>query len=153
MNYGEVKELIAIINTSNLMDFELTIDNVSVKMSKQKMTAKSDSGSVSEATAKSPEVLMVSEETEASCIEVDTTIQKGEQVKAPIVGTFFSGPGSGKPDFVKKGDSVKKGDILCILEAMKIMNEIVSPFDGEVAEIYATNEDLVEYGQPLFRIV
>lgn len=153
MNYEEVKELISIINTSNLMDFELTIDNVSVKMSKQKEKGVSDKGSTSVVETKSSDVLTISEKAEATFLEVNTTQQSGEQVKAPIVGTFFAGPGSKKPDFVKKGDSVKKGDILCILEAMKIMNEIVSPFDGEIAEIYAANEDLVEYGQPLFRII
>ena len=83
----------------------------------------------------------------------ETTMeQSGNIVKSPIVGTFYAAPGSDKPSFVKIGDKVQEGDTLCIVEAMKIMNEITSPYVGEIAEIYVSNEELVEYGQPLFRI-
>ena len=76
----------------------------------------------------------------------------GNIVKSPIVGTFYAAPGSDKPSFVTVGDKVKEGDTLCIVEAMKIMNEIPSPYNGEIAEIYVVNEEFVEYGQPLFKI-
>ena len=76
----------------------------------------------------------------------------GNIVKAPLVGTFYMSSGPGKEAFAPVGKKVKKGDVLCIIEAMKIMNEVVSDFDGEVKEILAENEQLVEYGQPLFRI-
>ena len=70
-----------------------------------------------------------------------------------MVGTFYSSPSPDKGAFVKVGDNVKKGDVLCIVEAMKIMNEITSDVDGSVAEILVNNEDMVEYNQPLFRII
>ena len=78
---------------------------------------------------------------------------EGHYVTSPLVGTFYASPTPDAPAFVKAGDSVKKGDVLCIVEAMKFMNEITSEFDGTVAEILAEDQAMVEYGQPLFRIV
>ncbi len=73
-------------------------------------------------------------------------------VKSPIVGTFYEASSPDNPPFVKIGDLVKKGQTLCIIEAMKIMNEIQSEFPGEIIEIFVKDEDIVEYGQPLMRI-
>ncbi len=73
-------------------------------------------------------------------------------VKSPLVGTFYRSASPNDPPYIKIGDHVKKGQILCIVEAMKIMNEIECDTDGEVVEILALNESLVEYGQPLFKI-
>lgn len=75
-----------------------------------------------------------------------------EFIKSPIVGTFYSASGPDSEDFVKIGDKVKKGQVLCIIEAMKLMNDIESDFDGEVVEILVKNEQMVEYGQPLFKM-
>lgn len=73
-------------------------------------------------------------------------------VKSPFVGTFYNSPSPGKPVYVKVGDKVTVGQSLCILEAMKIMNEIEADKSGEIVEICCDNESLVEYGQPLFKI-
>ncbi len=73
-------------------------------------------------------------------------------IKSPFVGTFYSSPGPGKPIYAKIGDKVKVGQALCVLEAMKIMNEIDADKAGEIVEICVDNESLVEYGQPLFKI-
>lgn len=73
-------------------------------------------------------------------------------IKSPFVGTFYASPSPGKPVYVKVGDKVKVGQPLCVLEAMKIMNEIDSDINGEIVEICVDNESLVEYGQPLFKI-
>lgn len=73
-------------------------------------------------------------------------------VKSPFVGTFYASPSPGKPIYVKVGDKVKAGQPLCVLEAMKIMNEIDSDATGEIVEICIENESLVEFGQPLFKI-
>lgn len=77
---------------------------------------------------------------------------EGKEVKSPIVGTFYSAAGPDEKDFVKVGDKVKKGQVLCIIEAMKLMNEIESDFDGELVDILVKNGQMVEYGQPLFLI-
>lgn len=73
-------------------------------------------------------------------------------VKSPFVGTFYASPSPGKPAYAKVGDKVKTGQPLCVLEAMKIMNEIDSDASGEIVEICVDNESLVEFGQPLFKI-
>jgi len=74
------------------------------------------------------------------------------EVKSPFVGTFYASPSPDSSVYVQKGDRVKKGQPLCIVEAMKIMNEIESEFSGEIVEICVENENYVEYGQVLFRI-
>lgn len=81
-----------------------------------------------------------------------TTQIGGNLVISPLVGTFYSAPSPEAESYVKVGDTVKKGQILGIVEAMKLMNEIESDFDGVVEEILVSNEAVVEYGQPLFRI-
>lgn len=76
----------------------------------------------------------------------------GNIITSPIVGTFYASPSPEKPAFVKVGDSVNSGDVVCIIESMKLMNEINSEFSGKVAEIYAKDGQPVEYGQKLMRI-
>lgn len=75
-----------------------------------------------------------------------------KEVKAPLIGTFYESPDPDSPAFVSVGDHIEKGDTLCIVEAMKLMNEIKSEFTGKIVEINATNETMVEYGQTLFVI-
>jgi len=82
----------------------------------------------------------------------ETSKETAHLITSPLVGTFYAAPGPGKADYAKVGDKVKKGQTLCILEAMKIMNEIESDTDGEIIEICIENESLVEYGQVLFKI-
>ena len=88
---------------------------------------------------------------------VAVDVQKEEEeeklfITSPIVGTFYSAPAPDAPAFVKVGDRVKNGQTVCILEAMKIMNEIQSDFDCEIEAVLVSNEQKVEYGQPLFRV-
>lgn len=73
-------------------------------------------------------------------------------IDSPIVGTFYNAPSPDADIYVKVGDVVKKGDVVCIVEAMKLMNEIEAECDGEIVEILAINEGPVEYGQPLFKL-
>ncbi|MCI9354817.1 MAG: acetyl-CoA carboxylase biotin carboxyl carrier protein [Firmicutes bacterium] len=152
MTYAEVKELISIINTSVLTNFELNMDNVSIKMSKNKEAINSQTIQHTISEVQTSPVQMKTTEFATPTVSETTMEQSGNIVKSPIVGTFYAAPGSDKPSFVKIGDKVQEGDTLCIVEAMKIMNEITSPYVGEIAEIYVSNEELVEYGQPLFRI-
>lgn len=76
----------------------------------------------------------------------------GKKMLSPMVGTFYAQASPEKPPFVKIGDKVKKGQTLCIIEAMKLMNEIESEFDGEIIKVLMNNEEMVEFGQPLFLI-
>lgn len=85
-------------------------------------------------------------------IKEKTAVITGKTVKSPLVGTFYAAPSPEAETFVKKGDTVKKGQVLGIVEAMKLMNEIESEYDGVVEDILIGNEDTVEYGQSLFVI-
>ena len=73
-------------------------------------------------------------------------------IKSPMVGTFYSRPAPNKDAFIKVGDIVKKGQVICIVEAMKLMNEIESEFDGKIAEICVKDGEVIEYGTPLFKV-
>ena len=74
------------------------------------------------------------------------------EVRSPIVGVFYEAPAPGAEPFVKVGSRVKKGDVLCIVEAMKLMNEVVAEVDGEVVDVCVKNGEIVEYGQVLFKM-
>ena len=152
MTYAEVKELISIVNSSVLTNFELNMDNVSIKMSKNKEAINSQITQHTVSDIQTSPIQMQTMDIVTPTVSEMPMEQSGNIVKSPIVGTFYAAPSSDKPSFVEVGDKVQEGDTLCIVEAMKIMNEITSPYIGEIAEIYVSNEELVEYGQPLFRI-
>ena len=160
MNFNEVKELVSMIDSSSLKSFELTLDNCNIKMNKtgnafSNNSVQSETINVGTPVVPAPAVSAPVQAEEANVsVPADTKTEdlSGNIVKAPLVGTFYISSGPGKEAFAPVGKKVKKGDVLCIIEAMKIMNEVVSDFDGEVKEILAENEQLVEYGQPLFRI-
>ena len=82
----------------------------------------------------------------------EAALPAGNMVESPLVGTFYSAPSPDADEFVKVGDTVKKGQVLGIIEAMKLMNEVESEYDGVVKAILVENEQMVEYGQPLFII-
>lgn len=88
----------------------------------------------------------------ATATETEAAPISGNIVTSPIVGTFYAAPSPDKAPFVKVGDTVSTGDVVCIIESMKLMNEINSEFSGRVAEIYVNNGEPVEYGQKLMRI-
>ena len=76
----------------------------------------------------------------------------GKIIKSKIIGTFYTSPAPEKPPFVRVGDTIKEGDVVCIIESMKLMNEVTSEFSGKVAEIYVNDGDTVEYDQKIMRI-
>jgi acetyl-CoA carboxylase biotin carboxyl carrier protein len=79
-------------------------------------------------------------------------VETGAIITSPFVGTFYRAPSPEAPPFADVGQNVRKGQVVCIVEAMKLMNEIESEFDGKVLDILVKNAEHVEYGQPLFRI-
>lgn len=91
-------------------------------------------------------------EQEAPQAATPAAASDAEEVKSPMVGVFYAAPSPEADPFVRIGDTVKKGDVLCILEAMKLMNEITAEQDGKIADICAKNGDVVEFGQVLFKI-
>ena len=145
----ELKKLADFMEERNLSEFELEVENFKIKLSK-KLTNPSSVETVqvlpnplNESPADTPSP-QATEEIE----EVDTN----HYILSPMVGTFYRSPDPSSPAFVEVGESVKKSQTLCIIEAMKLMNEIESDIDGEVEMILVENGQSVEYGQRLFTI-
>lgn len=135
MNTQDIEKIIKIFEGANISHLDLEIDNIKIKLDKKE----------TQGVKYVPEI----KEDAFPLTEPDN---EGEIVKAPLVGTFYKAPSADAKPFVTVGSTVKKGDKLCIIEAMKVMNEITSPCDGVVKEILAENEKMVEYGQKLFVI-
>ena len=118
--------------------------------------AVSDSGTPQNQNVQSiPSVLPQNTETRQApeaAMDGNGEVQEGKLIKSPLVGTFYAAPSEDAEPFVAVGDGVKKGKTLGIVEAMKLMNEIESEYEGTVTEILVENGQMVEYGQPLFRI-
>ena len=146
MEYKEIKKLMDDMGNSKLSEIEIEFpDGIKISMKK-------DSG-----VKLSAPVPMVQERNtpavkEPADLAVINKEPEGNIVKSPMVGTFYSKSSPTTEPFVKVGSKVKKGDTLCIIEAMKLMNEIESEFDGEIVDILVNDEEMVEYGKPLFII-
>jgi len=158
MDYKAIQELIQTINESGLYSFEVDSEGTRIKMSKGPEQLVIESAPrVAQVDLKvtgEPEALTINEAIKEIHIEKIEAIEDESLhlIKSPIVGTFYASASSEKPHFVSVGTIVKKGSVLCILEAMKLMNEIESDVDGEVIEVLVKSEDMVEYGQCLFKI-
>ena len=159
MELSNILELIHAVSDSNLTEFNLQDGNLNISMSTEKtivqqVAASADTASF--AAGYQPTVqptLQAAAQNQKDTDRADDT-QKltGNIVKSPLVGTYYAASSPDSAPFVKVGDKVSKGQVLGIVEAMKLMNEIESEFDGEIAEICVKDGDIVEYGQPLFKI-
>ena len=142
MDLEKIEGLVKIIENSSLTEFTIKEGDMKITMSKLThppiVTA---GGPVTQAPA-------AVQETAAEAEEGDDI----QLILSPIVGTFYSAPAPDVPAFVKVGDRIKNGQTVCILEAMKLMNEIQCEFDCEIEAVLVSNEQKVEYGQPLFRV-
>lgn len=159
LDYSQIKELINTIDNSTLRVFELECESIKLKLSKNdESLSKSDKVANNTTPSINEDVNKVSKEEPVK--EASKDISKESMsldenlnvVKSPLVGTYYSSPTPGGKPYAEVGSKVKKGDKLCIVEAMKIMNEILSDFDGEVVEVLRRDEDIVEFGMPLFKI-
>ena len=148
MEFDKIKELIEAVSKSNLTRFEMEEGNLEISM----RTDKDGKNVILTSPESAVAVPAVPAAAAQSAPAVKEEPASGNVVKSPLVGTFYCAPSEGADPYVKVGDVVKKGQVLGIVEAMKLMNEIESEFDGEVVEILVENEQMVEYGQPLFVI-
>lgn len=152
MEFEKILELIHAVSDSNLTKFHLAdgewqLDMETNKQQQVKTVVVKESDSVQIAAAPVNEIAFTDEAQEDKEEKVT-----GNVVKSPLVGTFYRASSPDSEPFVKVGDTVKRGQVLAIVEAMKLMNEIESEFDGTVKEILVENEQMVEYGQALFVI-
>lgn len=148
MELENIVTLIKAVSESGVTGFKY--EQNGVKLNIQNEITKTVSVS-SECGTIQPVVSMESYST--NVIQSEQTETVGQLIKSPLVGRFYAAPSEDAKPFVAVGDQVKKGQVVAIVEAMKLMNEIESDFDGKVAEILVENGEAVEYGQPLFRIV
>lgn len=144
MEYEKIKQLMEDMGNSKLTAIDIDFPD-GTKISMKKETAVKVATPVVEVET---ETISSVEKTQ----EVSAQVVKGNIVKSPMVGTFYLKPSPTSESYVEVGKNVKKGDTLCIIEAMKLMNEIESEFEGTVKEILVKDGEAVEYGKPLFVI-
>lgn len=142
MEYEKIKQLIEEMGNSKLTAVDIEFpDGTKISMKKDKMQEK-----IIQSTS------IVENDTIENQIKEDKNEKKGNIIKSPMVGTFYLKPSPTAEPYIEIGKEVKKGDVLCIIEAMKLMNEIESEYTGKVTEILVKDGERVEYGTPLFRI-
>ena len=156
MDYKDIKKLMDDMGDSKIDSLEIEFpEGVKIKMKKntEKEVVITAPGNIIEASAPmTPPTVKKPEEKALVNSEKNLEGENVKIVKSPMVGTFYASSSPDKEPFVSVGDKVHKGQVLCIVEAMKLMNEIESEFDGEIVEICVKNEAVVEYGTPLFKI-
>ncbi len=148
MEYKDIKKIIDDVGNSKIDELNLEFpDGVKINIKKN-----------NNSTQTKEIIVQKNENQNRKSIEIENDSKQENNnenyklIKSPMVGTFYTKPSPKDEAFVKVGDKVKKGDVLCIIESMKLMNEIESEFDGEVAEICFNDEDIIEYGAVLVKI-
>ena len=157
MDFDQLKRILDLVREHELSEFEIEQEGLRLKVRKDtgvspqvhQMPAVvvASAPAVAAPTQASPPTAAAPAPSEAADAEIELAV-----VKSPIVGTFYRSPEPGASSFVEIGTIVKKGQVLCIIEAMKLMNEIDSEYDGEVTNIYVENGQPVQYGERLFAI-
>ena len=145
MDLEKIEGLVKIVETSSLTEFSIKDGDTEITMSKLTHPPVIAAGVPAAPLTAAPAQPTAAEEKAEAADEF-------ELILAPIVGTFYSAAAPDVPAYVKVGDHVKAGQTVCILEAMKLMNEIQADYDCEIEAVLVSNEQKVEYGQPLFRV-
>jgi acetyl-CoA carboxylase biotin carboxyl carrier protein len=152
MDFEEIKQILALVKEHELAEFELSHQDFKIRIRKDSVAAPI----APLATAALPALAApVATAPSAPPPAPPPTVEDGDElavVTSPIVGTFYHAPEPGAPPFASVGDVVRKGQVLCIIEAMKLMNEIESEYDGEIVKVYVDNGKPVQYGERLFAI-
>ena len=149
IDYDELRKLIGLLEEKGLAVFELEVEGLKVKIGRNAPQPTPSAIAPPAGPASGPAA-----EAAAAAVALAIEAAKGHHmITSPMVGTFYRAPDPASPPFVDIGDVVKKGQTLCIIEAMKLMNEIEADVDGTVVEIYGENAKPVEYGQKLFAIL
>ena len=160
MDIRKVKKLIEMLEKSNLNEIEIKEGEEAVKLVKsnpnQGSLISSTGPNVTESRQQSPIVMPSASSSEGtSTQEISQTsevVESGNKMNSPMVGTFYAAPNPESEPFIKVGDQINEGDVLCIIEAMKMMNEVKSEFSGTVKQILVDNAEPVEFDQTLFII-
>lgn len=152
MNKKELIEIVEAltqqVDKSDLDELEVETEDFRVRLSKRPPMPPMPPMPVMNMNTPAAPVLIKTENEEKE----SAPAASGKVIKSPIIGTFYAAAAPGKSPFVSVGSKVAKGSVVCIVESMKLMNEINSEFDGTVAEVYVSDGQAVEYDQPLFRL-
>ncbi|OIN68479.1 acetyl-CoA carboxylase, biotin carboxyl carrier protein [Exiguobacterium sp. KRL4] len=149
MKIDQLKQVLEMLDQSSVNELSLETDTYKLKLKKQNdniVVSHQAPAPVATSAPQAP-VAVTESATEQPDVETDTVT-----INALMVGTFYSRPNPDKPSFVKVGDQIEVGQVVCVLEAMKLFNNLNSEVAGTVVEILVADGDLVEFGQPLFRI-
>ena len=149
MEFEKLVKLIQAVSESELTRFSYEENGVAISMKKDK---KQKLVTINNVAENAPAALPLLPSGESLGAAQEEKACKGNLVKSPLVGTFYSAPDPESEPFVKVGDHVSKGQVLGIVEAMKLMNEIESEYEGVIQQVLVSNGDVIEYGQPLFVI-
>ena len=141
MDIRKVKKLIEMLEASNLEEIEIQEGEESVRLVKRLSN-----------TTTTSQLGEVRVEANSTTQENKEVIEEGNKITSPMVGTFYSAPSPGAKPFVTSGDKINEGDVVCIVEAMKMMNEIKSDYSGIISSVLVENSEPVEFGQTLFLI-
>lgn len=154
MKLEEIKELMKAMEENDIASFEYNEGEVhlSLRRGPQEVVVQAPAAPQAPAALPAAPAAEAFAEPKEAPAAAPAAEAGGNLVTSPLVGTFYAASGPDKDPYVKVGDTVKKGQVLGIIEAMKLMNEIESEYDGVVEAILVNNEEVVEYGQPLFRI-
>ncbi|MCI8377236.1 MAG: acetyl-CoA carboxylase biotin carboxyl carrier protein [Lachnospiraceae bacterium] len=162
MQYDEVKELIAIFEKTDLNDMEVQLDNARIRLNRGAVSPWMIPPAMPQPVVPQPQVAVpvsqnVKTEDAAAMagVQIENEPEAEENakvIKAPIVGTFYQSSAPDEEPFVKVGDTISEGDVVCIIEAMKFMNEVNSELSGTIAEVLVKDGQFVEFGQELFRL-
>jgi len=150
MDIRKVKKLIEMLENSNLEEIEIQEGEESVKLVKSNRNLSNSSATQPIEVPQNYAPIAPLEESQSK--DVDQEPEEGNFITSPMVGTFYASASPGTKPFINVGDLVSEGDVVCIVEAMKMMNEIKSEFSGKVLSIKVENSEPVEYGQALFEI-
>jgi len=153
MDIRKVRKLIELLQESGISEIEVHEGEESVRITSHHMASTQQSVvQVPQAPVAIPQASVDSAPMQNAPETPLPAVDEGHIVKSPMVGIFYSSPSPDVPGFVEIGQTVEKGDVLCIIEAMKIMNQIEADVSGVVSKIYVENGEPIEYGQPLFAI-
>lgn len=148
MNIKEIKEMINLMNDNGLLELEVEKDGMRIRL--KKTGAVSDNLSAPLVFEREKIAQSASGKTAQSAL--DKTAGSSVEIKAPMVGTFYRAPTPEAPPYAEVGQIVEQGQVICVIEAMKLMNEIKSEIKGKILEILVDNSEPVEFGQPIFLI-
>lgn len=148
MDTKQIKALMRDFDESGLSRVKITKEDFSIELEKATgLVAAPVAMAAPAAQTAAPVAIAAAPAAASAAVEIT-----GDAILSPMVGTYYSSPSPDSPEFVKKGDVVKKGQVVAILEAMKIMNELEADFDCKILEVLATNGQAVEYDMPLFLV-